>query len=71
MRASRGSNHPSEHSQCASKKVRTSPEAMFAPRRRARIRPVRLADRIIFTETGRCETYSSNGFFKKSAFKKK
>lgn len=60
IRAKRGSNHPSVHSQWASKKVITCPLTCFAPNNLARISPERFSVRNKWTGTGSFLTYSSS-----------
>jgi len=63
--AARGSSHPLEHSQCASRNVNISPFAAAAPSSLALIRPCRLGSRIILT-TFNFSTYCSNFSFNSS-----
>ena len=63
IRANRGSIQPSVASQWESKKVRTSPREISAPRNRARTSPSRLGIRRIFTFSN-CRTCSSKGFLR-------
>ena len=63
IRAKRGSSQPSVASQWESKKVRTSPREISAPRNRARTSPSRLGIRRIFTFPN-CRTCSSKGFLR-------
>lgn len=58
--ANRGSNHPSVHSQWASKKVMTSPLTCLAPSNRALIRPDLFSVLQTNTGTGSVATYSSS-----------
>lgn len=55
-RANNGSSHPIEHSQCASRNVKTSPAACSAPNKRAVMSPSRLCIRSTFVWTGNWAT---------------
>lgn len=69
--AIKGSNHPTVHSQWASRKVMTWPLDSAAPINRALISPDRFPVRSTFTGTLNFETYSSSSFPKWSVKRRK